>query len=186
MTMQLATVRGPFRLGDARRVWLRPLGAEDAPRLIDLCRRLSPVTLRRRFLRSTVKCDPLEAQRLASVDQVQRVALAAVPEPKDPDAPILAVGRFHADESGRAELALLVDDAYQHVGLGRLMLDHLLREASRRQVHVLDGYVLYDNQPMLRLLRTSGHPLEVRWDGGDVLSVQLTVDPVNVLPAAAG
>jgi hypothetical protein len=28
---------------------------------------------------------------------------------------------------------------------------------------------------MLRLLRTSGQPLEVRWDGGDVLSVQLAV-----------
>jgi hypothetical protein len=28
---------------------------------------------------------------------------------------------------------------------------------------------------MLRLLRTSGQPLEVHWDGGDVLSVQLAV-----------
>jgi hypothetical protein len=40
---------------------------------------------------------------------------------------------------------------------------------------VLEGHVLYDNAPMLRLLRTSGQPLEVHWDGGDVLSVQLAV-----------
>ena len=40
---------------------------------------------------------------------------------------------------------------------------------------VLEGYVLYDNAPMLRLLRTSGQPLEVHWDGGDVLSVKLAV-----------
>ena len=35
--------------------------------------------------------------------------------------------------------------------------------------------VLYDNQPMLDLLRTSGHPVQVRCDGGDVLSVELDV-----------
>ena len=95
-----------FRLADGRLVWLRPLLVEDAPRLMDLCKRLSPSTLRRRFLRSVVRCDPLEAQRLAAVDQVQRVALVAVPDPAD-DPPIVAVGRFHGDGSEQAELALL-------------------------------------------------------------------------------
>ena len=167
-------ITGPFRLGDGRLMWLRPLLAEDAPRLMDLCERLSPSTLRRRFLRSVVRCDPLEAQRLAAVDQVQRVALVAVPDPAD-DPPIVAVGRFHGDGSEQAELALLVDDAYQHVGLGRLLLGRLVREAVQRRLRVLEGHVLYDNAPMLRLLRTSGQPLEVHWDGGDVLSVQLAV-----------
>ena len=153
---------------------LRPLQAEDAPRLLDLCKRLSPSTIRRRFLRSVVRCDPLEAQRLAAVDQVQRVGLVAVPDPAD-DPPIVAVGRFHGDGSEQAELALLVDDAYQHVGLGRLLLSRLVREAVQRRLRVLEGHVLYDNTPMLRLLRTSGQPLEVHWDGGDVLSVQLAV-----------
>ena len=157
-----------------RLVRLRPLQAEDAPRLMDLCKRLSPSTLRRRFLRSVVRCDPLEAQRLAAVDQVQRVALVAVPDPAD-DPPIIAVGRFHGDGSEQAELALLVDDAYQHVGLGRLLLSRLLREAVQRRLRVLEGHVLYDNAPMLRLLRTSGQPLGVHWDGGDVLRVQLAV-----------
>ena len=114
-------IAGRFRLADGRLVRLRPLQAEDAPRLMDLCKRLSPSTLRRRFLRSVVRCDPLEAQRLAAVDQVQRVALVAVPDPAD-DPPIVAVGRFHGDGSEQAVLALLVADAYQHVGLGRLLL----------------------------------------------------------------
>src|SRR5258708_28355245 len=87
-------VTGRFRLGDGRLVWLRPLQAEDAPRLMALCKRLSPNTLRRRFLRSVVRCDPLEAQRLAAVDQVQRGALVAVPDPAD-DPPSAAVRRFH-------------------------------------------------------------------------------------------
>jgi acetyltransferase len=174
-------VIGPFRLTDGRCVWLRPVTADDAPRLVDLCQRSSPVTLRRRFLRTVVRCNPLEAQRLAAVDQVRRVALAAVPDPAA-DGPIVAVGRFHADGPERAEFALLVEDAYQHAGLGRLLLGHLLREAARRRLRVLDGYVLHDNAPMLRLLRTSGRPLEVRWDGGDVLSVHLAVRQQRSLP----
>ena len=167
-------IAGRFRLADGRLVRLRPLQAEDATRLMDLCKRLSPSTLRRRFLSSVVRCDPLEAQRLAAVDQVQRVALVAVPDPAD-DPPIVAVGRFHGDGSEQAELALVVDDEYQHVGLGRLLLSRLVREAVQRRLRVLEGHVLYDNAPMLRLLRTSGQPLEVHWDGGDVLSVQLAV-----------
>ena len=47
--------------------------------------------------------------------------------------------------------------------------------AFRQGLHVLEGHVLYDNQPMLDLLRTSGHPVQVRCDGGDVLSVELDV-----------
>src|ERR1700730_5253681 len=135
-------IAGPFRLTCGRLGWLRPLQAEDAPRLMDLCKRLSPSSLRRRFLRSVVRCDPLEAQRLAAVDQVQRVALVAVPDPVD-DPPIVAVGRFHGDGSEQAELALLVEDAYQHLGLGRLLLSRLLREAVRRRLRVLEGHVLY-------------------------------------------
>jgi acetyltransferase len=174
---------GPFGLADGRCVWLRPVTADDAPRLVDLCQRSSPLTLRRRFLRNVVRCSPLEARRLAAVDQVRRVALAAVPHPAA-DGPIVAVGRFHADGPERAEFALLVEDAYQHAGLGRLLLRHLLRQAARRRLRLLDGYVLYDNAPMLRLLRTSGHPLEVRWDAGDVLSVHLAVRPERPGPMA--
>lgn len=167
---------GPFPLADARSVWVRPLAHPDAPRLVDLCRRLSPESRRRRFLQSNVRCDAIEAERLAGVDQVERVALAVVPYPS-PEAPIVAVGRFHASGENRAELALLVEDAYQHLGLGRFLLNRLLHEASWRGLRALEGYVLYDNQPMLQLLRTSGRRVEVRWDGGGVLSVELRIDP---------
>jgi GNAT superfamily N-acetyltransferase len=164
--------QGPFCLADGRMVWLRPILPDDAPRLMDLVRRLSPTSLRRRFLRASVQCDPREALRLASVDQLQAVAVAAVPSAAS-DGPILAVGRFHGDGSDRAELALLVEDAYQRVGLGRLLLTRLLREARRRQLRIFDGYVEIDNKPVLNLLRTTGLPLEVNWYSGNVLTIKL-------------
>src|SRR5438128_10770783 len=102
-------VTEPLHLADTRCVWLRPPSFEDAPRLVDLCQSISPESRRRRFLRSTVPCDAREAERLASVDQAERVAVAVVPSPT-PDAPIIGVGRFHTDSPRHAELALLVDD----------------------------------------------------------------------------
>jgi len=178
----------PVCLADGRHVWLRPLGAADADGLMALRGRLSAETVRRRFLRLQPPCDPRLAFALANVDQQQRVAIAAVPAP-DARGPILAVGRFHADadsadgqgdgdgERGprRAELALLVEDAYQRQGLGRALLQRIVDEAAHRALGVLYGYTLYDNRPALRLLRTSGHPLHVAWHGGDVLSIELNV-----------
>jgi GNAT superfamily N-acetyltransferase len=94
----------------------------------------------------------------------------------------VAVGRFHIDALGRAEMALLVEDAYQQVGLGRLLLNRLVAEAADRGLRALDGHVLYDNQPMLQLLRSSGAPIKVRWDGGDVVSVELEVGRATSMP----
>ena len=175
MTNVAVRAEGPFRLADGRVIWMRRLRAEDATLLVDLCKRLSPRSARRRFLRYPLPCDRREAERLADVDQVRRVAFAVVADPAA-DGPILGVGRFHADGSdARAELALVVADEYQHVGLGRMLLKRLCREAVRRRLRVFEGYVLYDNTPMLSLLRTSGRPLQVHWDGGDVLQIQLGV-----------
>lgn len=157
-------------------MWLRWLRADDAPRLVELYRRLSPETIRRRFLREQPRFAPNEAQLLAAVDQIRRVAIAALSGPQA-DAQIVAVGRFHRADANddHAELAMLVEDDYQRVGLGRVLLDALLEAARRRGLRVLDGYVQYGNNGMLRLLRTSGQPIEVVWSGGDVLSFELQV-----------
>jgi GNAT superfamily N-acetyltransferase len=114
---------------------------------------------------------------LAAVDQVRRVAFAAVPT-RGADGPIIAVGRYHVDSGRRADLALVVEDAYQHVGLGRALLSRLISEATRQRLDGFDGDVLIDNRPVLQLLRSTQRPLKVKYvGGGDVLQIQLEVSP---------
>ena len=164
---------GPIQLTDGRVVWIRRLRVDDAPRLIGLRGRLSPETVRRRFLRDRPSCDPREAEALADVDQVRRVAFAAVPT-RGADGPIVAVGRYHVDGGKRADLALVVEDAYQHVGLGRALLSRLIVEARGQRLDAFDGDVLFDNRAVLQLLRGTQRPLKVRYvGGGDVLQIQL-------------
>src|SRR5438128_136256 len=100
------------------------------------------------------------AELLAAGAQVGGVAIAAVTA-LGPAGSVVAVGRFRADgpTMGRAELGLLVEDDYQHRGLGRLLLEQLVAAARRRGVRVLDGYVEYGNAGMLHLLRPSGLPI---------------------------
>ncbi len=52
-----------------------------------------------------------------------------------------------------ADLALLVVDAFQGVGVGRTLLARLASAALARGVDTFRGMVLVDNTPMLRLLR---------------------------------
>jgi GNAT superfamily N-acetyltransferase len=158
-----------------RALRLRPLRADDAPRLIALYQRLSPETIRKRFLRYPGCTDPRQAVELATVDQINRVAFALVTGSGEDEA-IVAVGRFHRADDDSAELALLVEDDYQHRGLGRYLLEELIDAAQRLRLQVLDGFVLYNNTSMLRLLRTSGRRLEVGWHGGDVLDFKLLVN----------
>src|SRR5437763_219474 len=86
-----------------------------------------------------------------------RLALVAVVEPDV----IVAVGSFARTAPDQAEAALLVEDAYQGRGLGRVLLHQLAREARARGIRVLHGAVLLDNARVLRLLRSSGYPLAV-------------------------
>ncbi len=184
--MQVTAVKtrdGPILLTDGRVVWLRRLRPDDAPRLIELRARLSPETVRRRFLRARPNCDPREAEALAAVDQVRRVAFAAVPR-GGADGPIVAVGRYHVDRGGRADLALVVEDAYQHVGLGRVLLSRLIADARRQGLEIFDGHVLIDNRPVLQLLRGSHQPLEVHYaGGGDVLEIHLDISSAATIAA---
>jgi acetyltransferase len=55
-----------------------------------------------------------------------------------------------------AEFAVTVIDEYQNRGLGKLLLDMLIRAARDNGIMTLVGYVLEDNEPMLSLLRHYG------------------------------
>ena len=57
------------------------------------------------------------------------------------------------DEPGVAEFSVTVVDAYQNQGLGTLLLEYLIQHALESQVSLLRGYVLPDNEAMIRVLQ---------------------------------
>ena len=60
------------------------------------------------------------------------------------------------DAPGIAEFAITVVDDYQHLGLGRLLLERLIESAGVAGLDILRGYVRPGNQSMLALAKKLG------------------------------
>jgi acetyltransferase len=146
----------PFTLRDGTTVTIRAIRPEDEPLIIDLHGRHSERTIRMRFfsLVKTLSRDSLI--RLCHLDYDREMALAAVLSDGGA-AKILGVSRYYlTPETGEAEFALVVEDAYQGKGLGRQLMSRLIGIARERGVKKLVGLVLRENQQMLALTASLG------------------------------
>jgi GNAT superfamily N-acetyltransferase len=68
---------------------------------------------------------------------------------------VVAVARYDRspDDPSTAEFAVLVEDAWQGVGLGRQLILELIRLAGERGIRTLTATVQADNDRMLGLIR---------------------------------
>ncbi len=131
-------------------VTTRPVRPDDAPLFRRLWDRLSPETVYRRF-HAPLRRPPAHAVlRLVSVDHDLREALVAVVGDE-----VVGVARYDrspADPS-TADVAVVVEDAWQGVGVGRQLLGELTELAARRGVRRLTADVQADNDRVVRLVR---------------------------------
>lgn len=139
-------------LKDGSRVRLRPIRPDDAPRLIDLYSRLSEDTAYQRFF-TVMRRLPVDwAHYLSNVDYRERLAIVAEPDPPEPPG-LIAVARYEpSDRTGAAEVAFVVQDAWQGKGIGTILLHDLLGAAAARGIERFRAYVLSTNVRMLDLL----------------------------------
>jgi RimJ/RimL family protein N-acetyltransferase len=146
-------------------VRLRPIRPDDAAALTALHDRLSPETVYQRFFTVMRHLSPDWARILADVDQDRRAAIVG----ESSDGQLVGVARYGWDEeSNDAEIALVVQDAWQDRGLGTILLTVLLAHAASRGIARFRAYVLADNHRMLRLIRELGQVTERTLDQGVV------------------
>ncbi len=141
----------PVTLRDGTRVRMRPIRADDAPRLVALYERLSQDTRYQRFFSAMRRLPPDWARFLADVDYVKRLALV-VESPADADA-LIAVARYEpAGEAETVEVAFVVQDDWQDRGLGTVLFNELLSAAAANGIRRFQAWVLADNRRMLDLI----------------------------------
>lgn len=138
-------------LRSGERVRVRPIRVEDAPRLMAMHARFSQHTAYQRFFTVLKRLPPDWAKVLATVDYRRRLALVAeIDTPAGPQ--VLGVGRWEpTDREDTAEVAFVVEDAWQAKGLGTILLLDLLRAAEARGLRRFCAFVLADNTRMLGL-----------------------------------
>ena len=158
-----------FPLPNGEQAVLRPIRPDDAPRLQALAPRLSDRTIYYRFFGARRRLHPHEAEHLARVDYHDHMAVVA--ERATPQGPeLIGVVRYERLEAEphTAEFAIVVEDRFQHEGLGHALLDALTAAARRNGNTRFVGDVLAENQPMLHFIRDAGFPLTVEWRGPEV------------------
>ncbi|MEJ2207828.1 MAG: GNAT family N-acetyltransferase [Anaerolineae bacterium] len=171
-------------LRDGSRVTLRAIRPDDAPRLQALFGRLSPESIFFRFLGQPRELSDREARRLAAVDYEAQMAWVAVPEaaPADevPEEQIIGVARYARLQAGAgpepqsvagpleavAEAAVVVEDRWQRLGLGTMLLQALADYARDHGIDAFQATVHQTNTRILRFIRRSGLPTQDRVDGG--------------------
>ena len=144
------------RIFDGRELRLRDIESGDVTAIKRCFKRLSPEDIRRRFLHSMSELPEPMAQRLCRIDPAIERAYVLVDENVVPGE-IRGVGRVYVDEAANsAEFSIVVEQDWTRLGLGAMLMQHLVDECRRRGLSEIWGYVLLENRPMLQLCRELG------------------------------
>jgi acetyltransferase len=145
-------------LRDGVHVTVRPIRAEDEPAAVDFHRRLSEQSVYSRFFTTVPLAERVSHHRLARIcfaDYDREISLIVLAE--DGPTVILAALRLTRRHATReADFGLLVIDAWQGRGLGKLLVSELLRVARGEGLERVHGMVLAENQRMLEICRKKG------------------------------
>ena len=154
---------------------IRPIRPEDREALAEAHERLSPESVRRRYLSAKPRLSERELGYLTEVDGVDHVALVAVEGER-----IVGVGRWVRlpDDPTTAEVAVVIADDHQGQGLGRRLGEALADAARGRGVERFNALLLSDNVAAHGLFASISRRLESRHEAG---LEELVVE----LPAAA-
>lgn len=148
-----ATWEAPALLSDGRSVSIRPIRPDDTEALVAFGGRLSRQTISFRLLGPVVRISGEGLRRFVEVDQVDHLALVATL-----GTDIIATARCVRSEEDptRGEVTFTVEDAFQGLGLGVVLLDRIADAARAQGIDTLTADVLPDNIRMLRAFEGSG------------------------------
>src|ERR1700759_4915383 len=140
-------------------VYVRPIRSEDQTLLSAGLRSLSPDAAFKRFLTPKASFSTAELRYLTEVDGVDHIALVAV-HAEHPSLLIGVVRCVRTTPGVSAELAIVIGDPWQNLGLGHQLVVELARHARRSGITRFTGTMLAHNQPAFRLMRGFGEGFE--------------------------
>ncbi|QIA26874.1 GNAT family N-acetyltransferase [Thermaerobacter sp. PB12/4term] len=172
---------GRVLLRDGTAATLRPARDRDRPLVAEFLGRVSDQSLMRRFFAGESREAAVESLLQVGPPDERYTLLVLVGDPDHPR--IVASGTYVRDERDpdAAEVAFLVEDAYQGRGLGTLLLERLALIAARHGIRRFIAWTQPDNRRMLEVLRASGFEAEQHHrDGYVVVSLDVHPSPESV------
>ncbi|MFD4753548.1 GNAT family N-acetyltransferase [Streptomyces sp. NPDC058426] len=159
-------------LRDGGTARIRPITADDAERLVSFYEQVSDESKYYRFFAPYPKLSAKDVHRFTHHDFVDRVGLAATIGGE-----FIATVRFdRVDATGRpasapadeAEVAFLVQDAYQGRGVASALLEHIAAVARERGIRRFGAEVLPHNTKMIKVFTDAGYQQKRSFEDGVV------------------
>jgi acyl-CoA hydrolase/GNAT superfamily N-acetyltransferase len=139
---------------------LRPVKIGDEPLLKDFFYSLSEDSMYRRFFSVRMDMPHKRLQEFVAVDFAKRMVILAIIEDKI-RLNVVGLGQFDTNkDTHTAEVALVVKDEYQNMGIGHELLSYLYHLARKRGLLGFTAEVLTENLPMLNLFGNMGFEIE--------------------------
>jgi acyl-CoA hydrolase/RimJ/RimL family protein N-acetyltransferase len=151
-------------------VHYRLIRPDDTDRIKELFYDLSEESVYFRFLTPLRSLQRQTLQDFYNVDQDADISIVAVVYPEGEGGPerIIGAGRYLLNRNtNQAEFAILVQDDFQHKGIGTFLLNQLMRIAKSKGVDAFIAYVHPRNQPMIRFIHRTGKVVESKMSMAD-------------------
>jgi acetyltransferase len=165
----------PWTMKNGAPVMIRPIRPEDESLLVSFHKALSERTVYLRYFQPLKLSQRVSHERLVRIcfqDYDRQIAL--VVESKDAaGAPIIiAVGRLSKIHGhGEAELAVLVDDRFQHLGLGKELYRRMIEIARAEKLQRVLSTILTENVEMRAICSKLGFALRADLEEDTVQAV---------------
>lgn len=156
------------------RVLIRPIRPEDEQSHQQFFTRLHPEDIRFRFFGVLKSLDHTQIARYTQIDYDREMAFIAVGGKGEGAPETLGMVRAISDPDNlRAEFAIIVRSDLKGKGLGRILMEKIIRYCRDRGTEALVGEVLEYNEPMLALARQFGFEVESGEFGVDTVRLRL-------------
>ena len=159
---EVANYKVSERLRDERLLTIRAVRSDDKGLVIEALLGVSPESVYRRLFTMKKNITDEGLKRITEVDFVNTVALFAVLKNNGAEQ-IVGGGRYirsgTSEKGQKAEVAFLIEDAFQGLGIASRIFKHLLAIARESGITQFEAEVLPTNEAMLKVFTRSGIPI---------------------------
>ncbi len=161
-------------LADGSTARVRPVAPVDIPGITALHGRLSKETVRLRYFGAHPHLSDPELLALVEKEGFDHLALVA-----ERAGQLVGVAQYdRIIASAVAEVAFVVDDAHQGLGIGTLLLEYLASEGRRYGLKRFAADILFENSRMVNVFQAAGFTQHSQLEDG-VIRVVMDISPTT-------
>jgi len=166
------------RLRNGTEVTIRAIRPEDKGLLLAAFKELTEDTVYTRFFALKKEITDQELKWATELDFSRHVALVTCIQESGHER-IIGIGRYvsleESDRPASAEVAFVVEEDYQGVGVASILLRHLVLIGQKQGISHFEAEVLPSNKAMLRVFSRVGLPMTTV-PSGDTVHVTLSLN----------